>query len=231
MRWIWIRHGETEENRQRRYHGHTDAPLNQAGMEQARKLSNLLACEKPDLFYTSDLLRSRQTAEGLSAAWGIAPTPVPELRELSFGDWEQLTYEELMSLAGERARQWYDDPFQYAPPGGETVAQLGSRVDRLIKGVLRKLSDRAEERNSADQEWSKGRHQRQGRKPEQTVVLVTHGGAIRWFQAAWMHGNPQLYWQMTGLGHGQAMIVRQTADGWRLVTDSGRSDFGEESET
>lgn len=50
MRWIWIRHGETEENREGRYLGHTDVPLNDAGVEQAALLARQLGHERPAHF-------------------------------------------------------------------------------------------------------------------------------------------------------------------------------------
>lgn len=202
MRWIWIRHGETAENREGRYLGHADAPLNETGWKQARELAERLAGEKPVRLYTSDLLRTRQTAEQLGAVWKMAPRLEPELRELSFGEWERLTYEELMARDEERARRWYDDPFQVAPPGGETLAQLGERVDRWLHRVSR----------TAEQK---------------TIAIVTHGGVIRWFQAAWLHRDPRLYWQMDGLRHGQAMMAETAGDGWRLCAEA--SEAKEES--
>ncbi|MEJ8545534.1 histidine phosphatase family protein [Brevibacillus borstelensis] len=198
MRWIWIRHGETEENREGRYLGHTDVPLNEAGMEQAALLARQLAHERPARFFTSDLLRCVQTADRLAAFWGMDPIRVPELRELSFGKWERLTYEELMVRESQQASRWYEDPFHVAPPGGETLTQLGNRVDGWLNRFLR--------------QWS---HTDGADKSDQTVVLVTHGGVIRWFQAAWLHEDPGQYWHMKGLGHGQAMIVEHVSGKWK----------------
>ncbi|GED51922.1 histidine phosphatase family protein [Brevibacillus borstelensis] len=211
MRWIWIRHGETEENREGRYLGHTDVPLNDAGVEQAALLARQLGHERPAHFFTSDLLRCVQTADRLAAVWGMSPIRVPELRELSFGEWERLTYEELMVRESVRASRWYDDPFGIAPPGGETLTQLGERVNRWLSGMWKEMRDACGLT-----------------EPDHTVALVTHGGVIRWFQAAWLHGDPGLYWHMKGLGHGQAMIVEHVSGTWKPASHA--IDIREESE-
>jgi alpha-ribazole phosphatase len=190
VRWIWVRHGQTEENRTGRYLGHSDVPLNEHGCAQAEQAARMLASERPAALYTSDLLRCRQTAERLAAVWGLGPRAVPALRELSFGAWERLTYDELMARDGELARRWYDNPFDCAPPGGETLTQLGERVDRWLMQLMRSVS------------------------MDDTVCLVTHGGVIRWFQAAWVENDPRRYWQVDGVGHGGVLVAKWDGRRW-----------------
>jgi len=192
---IWLRHGETQSNRQGAYLGHTDEPLSDAGIAQAERLARRLeeTGDVPAAIYTSDLKRCAQTAEIVARRWGIKPQTVPALRELSFGGWEGLTYEELMRLEPERAARWYDDPFTHSPPNGESLRELGQRVDGWLGSLL-------------DEAASFG---------EQPVVLVTHGGVIRWFQAAWMERDPNRYWQQEGLAHGEALVAVWNGKRWR----------------
>lgn len=194
MRWVWIRHGETDSNREHRYLGHSDVPLNIDGKRQASELAERLSrqIERPDALYASDLLRCMETAKPLADVWDVPIISVPALRELSFGDWELLTYDELMQADCERATRWYDDPFHCCPPNGESLQALGHRVD----GWLCKLMDR------------------QQREPNETTVLVAHGGVIRWFQAAWLAKDPRQYWQVDGLKHGEALFAEWNGQRW-----------------
>ncbi|TKI56953.1 histidine phosphatase family protein [Brevibacillus antibioticus] len=188
MKLIWIRHGETDSNREQRYLGHSDVPLNERGYLHASDLAKELPVliGRPAAIYSSDLLRCMQTAEPLAAAWGLSVISEPALRELSFGEWELMTYDELMLSDPVRATRWYDDPFRNRPPHGESLEELGMRVDRWLRSLLQ----RASKEEASD-----------------TVVIVTHGGVIRWFQAVWLQNNPDRYWQVDGVKHGKALVA------------------------
>jgi alpha-ribazole phosphatase len=190
MRWIWVRHGETEENRLRRYLGHADPPLNERGKEQAERLRRLLADLSPAAVYSSDLTRCMETATRIAAQWKLRPIPVQSLRELSFGKWDGKTYDEIMRTDGERMKKWYDNPFQVSPPGGETLEQFGRRIDNWLS-----------ERLAAFQS-------------DETVLIVSHGGVIRWFECKWLARDPSSFWRTEGLGHGQALFARWDGQRW-----------------
>lgn len=195
MRLIWVRHGETLENGQGKYLGHSDTPLAENGIAQAYRLARRLsrAIQPPAAIYTSDLRRCRQTAEVIARQWAMKPQIAPALRELSFGDWELLTYGQLMQTDPERATRWYDDPFSHKPPNGESLRELGQRVDAWL-GSLQAASSSGEPK---------------------TIVLVSHGGVIRWFQAAWLEQEPGRYWQVEGLKHGEATLVVWNGERWQ----------------
>ncbi|QRG68813.1 histidine phosphatase family protein [Brevibacillus choshinensis] len=199
MRWLWIRHGETDMNRQKRYLGHSDVALNETGLREAGELAKRLARvgETPVTLYSSDLRRCVQTAEPLAAGWKVPLVTVPALRELSFGDWELFTYEQLMEKDNERATRWYADPFTYAPPNGESLRELGGRVDQWLRGLLKGMDSG---------------------EPAGTAVIVTHGGVIRWFQAEWLMQDPSRYWQTEGLKNGEVLVVEW--DGQRFRKQS-----------
>ncbi|MGG4451425.1 histidine phosphatase family protein [Brevibacillus porteri] len=188
MKLVWIRHGETDSNREHRYLGHSDVPLNEHGYLHASELAKELPVliGRPAVIYSSDLLRCIQTAEPLAATWELSVIPEPTLRELSFGEWELLTYDELMQRDPVRATGWYDDPFRNRPPQGESLEELGMRVDCWLRSLLERVSKE---------------------EASDTVVIVTHGGVIRWFQAAWLENNPDRYWQVDGVKHGEALVA------------------------
>ncbi|MGG1658568.1 histidine phosphatase family protein [Brevibacillus sp. NRS-1366] len=187
MNWIWIRHGVTDINRQGRYLGHSDISLNEEGRSQAKELTYRLKSlvDRPAALYSSDLLRCVETAEPLSTEWQLPVLALPALRELSFGEWELLTYDEIMQTDSERAIRWYDDPYRQRPPQGESLEELGRRVDGWLCSLLAKS-----EQDLAD-----------------TVIVVTHGGVIRWVQAVWLQNDPSAYWTVDGLKHGEALFT------------------------
>ena len=150
---LFIRHGETDWNRQQRFQGQIDVPLNATGHAQAARLAARLAGERFDAFYTSDLQRARETAAPLAAAWGKAPLALAGLREQSFGIWEGLDVPTIKSRHGELWPLWLQHQADFALPGGESLRQFSERV----LSAIRELASVA-----------------QGRR----LAIVTHGGVL-----------------------------------------------------
>jgi len=117
---LLARHGETDWNVDRRLQGHTNVPLNTAGLEQARALAASLARVRLAAVYSSDLARARDTAAAVAKAQGLDVTVDRDLRERSFGALEGLTDAEL------EAR--FPGAVGAALGRTETTAELASRV-------------------------------------------------------------------------------------------------------
>jgi broad specificity phosphatase PhoE len=92
---LLVRHGETEWNRQLRWQGHADPPLNETGRAQARELAQALAHDRIDAVYSSDLRRAAETAEAIAVPRGLPVYLDPGLREIDVGGREGLTREEV----------------------------------------------------------------------------------------------------------------------------------------
>jgi broad specificity phosphatase PhoE len=121
IRLVLWRHGQTEWNRERRFQGHSDVPLNDAGREQARSAARYLAAMDPSAIFASDLSRAVQTAGYLAELTGLPVQPEKDLRERGGGAWEGMTDAEI--------RAGY--PAEYVtwnPPDGEPVAAVADRV-------------------------------------------------------------------------------------------------------
>ncbi len=125
---VIVRHGETEWSRTMRHTGNTDLALTAEGEAQARSVADRLAGREFALVLTSPLQRARRTAE--LAGYGDRAQPDDDLREREYGDYEGLTTKEIR-----RERPgwdvWRDDI-----PGGETLAALGARADRVIERAM-----------------------------------------------------------------------------------------------
>jgi broad specificity phosphatase PhoE len=130
---IAVRHGCTAWNLERRFQGHTDIPLNDEGRTQARLSATLLRDERIDYAVCSDLLRARETGEILLAGRDTALVSDPGWREMHFGSWEGLTWQEITALYPQRIATEETQCERYMPEGGEAFAALCARVEAALK--------------------------------------------------------------------------------------------------
>lgn len=154
---ILVRHGETDWNRENRFQGHADPPLNELGRRQSEELAATLADEHIARVYTSPLRRAGETAEIVAGRLGLEVEPVEGLREIDVGAWAGLTRDEVAARFPDDYAVW----LERAPEGfedGETYDELAARVIP----ALRALADR---------------------HPSSTILVVTHGGPSRVAQA------------------------------------------------
>jgi broad specificity phosphatase PhoE len=150
---LLVRHGETEWNRDQRVQGHHDVDLSERGIAQTRRLAEWLADEPPDAVYTSDLLRSRRTAEIL-AAGRLPVVEEPRFREGRFGVFEGMTAQEIEAKYPAEYRAWREDAVRNRPPGGETLEDLSARCMAALRDLLPAQGGRR-------------------------VAVVAHGGPVR----------------------------------------------------
>jgi probable phosphoglycerate mutase len=153
---LLARHGETDWNRERRWQGHAATALNETGREQARALAKELAAEPPDAVYSSDLPRSRETAEIVAAELRLDVRLEPRLREVDVGEWSGLTWAEVEVRFPDGARERL---------AGGTGWTQGEEFDSMAARVVRALCEIGA-----------------GHEGER-VLVVTHGGPIA---AAWL---------------------------------------------
>jgi len=149
---LLVRHGETDWNRDRRFQGHADPPLNETGREQSRALAEELAAEKLNAVYSSDLARATETAEIIARRLGVPVVVDAALREIDVGEWQGLTWPEVEERFPEGARNWHERGHGWER--GETYEALGERV----VGALRRIG---------------------AEHPAGRILIVGHGGTVR----------------------------------------------------
>ena len=150
---IVIRHGETDLNRASSFQGQIDVELNERGLSQAEQLAQRLADERFDAVYTSDLIRTRQTAMPLATRLSLPITPVLGLREQHFGELEGKTLSWVKEQLPELWETWLLFQADFAVPGGESVRQFSARVLSTVFGIVSK-------------------------HPGERLLVVAHGGVL-----------------------------------------------------
>ena len=149
---LLARHGETDWNREGRFQGHADPPLNRTGRAQAVDLSVALMAEQLAAVYSSPLRRALETAEVLATSHGLEPVPIDDLREVDVGSWSGLTRAEVEERFPAQFARWLD--YGQGWEDGETYEEMGRRaVDALLRVAAAHDGGR--------------------------VLAVTHGGPIR----------------------------------------------------
>jgi len=136
---VCVRHGRTAWNAVRRFQGRTDIPLDAEGRAQAQALAFYLAAERFDLAVASDLSRAASTAAAIGAACGVAIELDPRLREMRFGSWEGLTWDEIVARTPALADAPARAPMVYLPADGESFDEVSARVAPVIAEVSARL--------------------------------------------------------------------------------------------
>ena len=192
-----VRHGATDWNKEKRAQGHADIDLNYDGHKQAAAVATELAHEHLVAVYSSDLKRARDTAVAIASAHGLEVQIDPDLREIDQGDWEGLTTDEIRTKWPDL---WGPNRHYNARPGGESPQQVKSRSLRALR--------RAVEAH-----------------PEGAIVVVSHGGTIRWLSAEALGFDDYRSRRIRGVGNGAVVcLAAQVADDRLVLSDLARLD-------
>jgi probable phosphoglycerate mutase len=127
-RLLLLRHGITTWNAAGRFQGHSDIPLSEDGIAQARLAAPRIASYRPTRLLCSDLARARQTADLVGEACGLAPEPDPRYREVDVGTWAGLDLETVGRLEPDFWPALREGRDFRRSPEGETATQSGQRV-------------------------------------------------------------------------------------------------------
>lgn len=147
----FVRHGETDWNRDGQIQGWADVPLSELGREQARELAATLGDRPLGAIYSSDLSRAYDTAEPLAQRLGLRIRTTPSLRERNFGENEGRRSSEVTDELG-NSTAWRTADERH--PGGESIREVYERVAGFLDQLLED-------------------------PPAEEIAIVTSGGPIR----------------------------------------------------
>ena len=176
-----MRHGLTDHNVERRVAGYTDINLNEEGFRQVVKLSKRLADEKIDVVYSSDLQRAVDTAKGAVSDRDIEVETCYELREMNFGEAEEMTFAELNEKYPDLARSVMNVDSGVSFPGGESFTDFVERI-RVFLNTLEKFSE------------------------DHTVLIVSHGATLKVIVCELLGIDPNHWYQM-GIDNASLSVI------------------------
>lgn len=160
---ILVRHAETV--MKGRFCGHSDPELSAAGIAQLPEIVKRIESSEIDRILSSDLFRARQTAEAIAKEMGLPVEYRPALREVNFGLWEGLHWDEIEARFPREAKAWQQGFPDTAAPEGESFPEFMERINDEFLSIL-----------AGDE--------------DETVVVVSHRGVIcfaltRFFGYSW----------------------------------------------
>jgi len=128
VRLFLVRHGETCWNKDEIFRGQIDVKLNEHGLEQARLTAAALRALDLSAIYTSPLQRAAETARLIAEPHGLPVVIEPGLTDLDYGSWQGLSHEQVQREQPELYQQWVNNPQLVHFQGGESLADIRSRV-------------------------------------------------------------------------------------------------------
>ena len=165
---VLIRHGDTPASQDHRFTGAQDVPLSPEGRVHASELATRLARYPMDAVYASSMSRAMATAGFIASVHGLTVTPVPDLREMNHGVWDGLSLEECVARYPAQVKAYGDNPYTFAPDGGESGEMVLKRAVPAMQALVRA-------------------------HPDQTVVVVAHKTTNRLLIAYFLGIDPRLY--------------------------------------
>jgi broad specificity phosphatase PhoE len=166
---LFIRHAETD--MAGRFCGHSDPDVNAKGRMQLTELTHLLSAEAIDEVYSSDLRRAKSTAQAIAAARNIPLSLRPALREIDFGQWEGLSWEQIEQRDSDYARRWMAGYPHLPAPSGDSFQAFEERILQEVNQLL---------------ESSRG-----------PMAVVTHAGVLRVVMRRLCGCSDEEAWQQT----------------------------------
>jgi alpha-ribazole phosphatase/probable phosphoglycerate mutase len=169
VRLLLARHGQSLWNEVRRFQGTTDVALSALGRRQAEALGRAVRGRRLAAAYVSPMQRAFETATIALEGTGVPIVPLDELRELSLGEWEGCTVDEISGREGDPYRRWLEAPHDCPPPGAEALPDVCFRMLRAIDRIAA---------GSMDWEPRNGFRSLLDSGPGGDVLIVAHGGII-----------------------------------------------------
>lgn len=197
-RWWFVRHAPVT-GMEGRLYGSAEVPCDTSDERAFAALAAKLPADA--LWIVSHLSRTLKTAEAIRAAGLETPEPVvePDIREQDFGEWQQLTWDEMERNDPEAYADFWDAPARKAPPGGESFAAVVARTARVLERYTAEHAGR-------------------------DIVAVCHGGSIRGALAHAMGLSPEGGMavvvdtlSLTRLDHIDGGLLRGRGATWRLL--------------
>lgn len=195
---ILVRHALTVDNQKSRLSGHIDSSISEEGREQIDKITNYLKDFDIDKIYTTTSSRTKDTVKKLSELKFIEIIEKESLKEISFGDFEGLTFDEIKDKYPKEFQDMIEKGYEYKYPNGESLIDSYNRVCIELDNIISNNDDR-------------------------TILICSHGGTIRNIITYLISNSYKYHWNFK-IDNGSVTIL-EVQDGFTVITAMNNTSF------
>lgn len=195
---ILVRHALTVDNQKSRLSGHIDSSISEEGREQIDKITNYLKDFDIDKIYTTTSSRTKDTVKKLSELKFIEIIEKESLREISFGDFEGLTFDEIKDKYPKEFQDMIEKGYEYKYPNGESLIDSYNRVCIELDNIISNNDNR-------------------------TILICSHGGTIRNIITYLISNSYKYHWNFK-IDNGSVTIL-EVQDGFTVITAMNNTSF------
>lgn len=195
---ILVRHALTVDNQKSRLSGHIDSYISEEGKEQIDKITNYLKDFDIDKIYTTTSSRTKDTVKKLSELKSIEIIEKESLKEISFGDFEGLTFDEIKDKYPKEFQDMIENGYEYKYPNGESLIDSYNRVCIELDNIISNNDDR-------------------------TILICSHGGTIRNIITYLISNSYKYHWNFK-IDNGSVTIL-EVQDGFTVITAMNNTSF------
>ena len=195
---ILVRHALTVDNQKSRLSGHIDSSISEEGKEQIDKITNYLKDFDIDKIYTTTSSRTKDTVKKLSELKSIEIIEKESLKEISFGDFEGLTFDEIKDKYPKEFQDMIEKGYEYKYPNGESLIDSYNRVCIELDNIISNNDNR-------------------------TILICSHGGTIRNIITYLISNSYKYHWNFK-IDNGSVTIL-EVQDGFTVITAINNTSF------
>nr|WP_317333852.1 histidine phosphatase family protein [uncultured Romboutsia sp.] len=195
---ILVRHALTVDNQRSRLSGHIDSSVSEEGKEQIDKITNYLKDFDIDKIYTTTSSRTKDTVKKLSELKSIEIIEKESLKEISFGDFEGLTFDEIKDKYPKEFQDMIQKGYEYKYPNGESLIDSYNRVCIELDNIIYNNDNR-------------------------TILICSHGGTIRNIITYLISNSYKYHWNFK-IDNGSVTIL-EVQDGFTVITAMNNTSF------
>ena len=195
---ILVRHALTVDNQKSRLSGHIDSSISEEGKEQIDKITNYLKDFDIDKIYTTTSSRTKDTVKKLSELKSIEIIEKESLKEISFGDFEGLTFDEIKDKYPKEFQDMIEKGYEYKYPNGESLIDSYNSVCIELDNIISNNDDR-------------------------TILICSHGGTIRNIITYLISNSYKYHWNFK-IDNGSVTIL-EVQDGFTVITAMNNTSF------
>ena len=195
---ILVRHALTVDNQKSRLSGHIDSSISEEGKEQIDKITNYLKDFDIDKIYTTTSSRTKDTVKKLSELKSIEIIEKESLKEISFGDFEGLTFDEIKDKYPKEFQDMIEKGYEYKYPNGESLIYSYNRVCIELDNIISNNDDR-------------------------TILICSHGGTIRNIITYLISNSYKYHWNFK-IDNGSVTIL-EIQNGFTVITAMNNTSF------